>query len=567
MAELLDHRGNPISSSFKKAPSPKLGEAFGQRYADGYGSVYYSLMSGGILQFDLSRLTLADFRMMRDHYQVNASLSVLTFMMHQLDWKIECDNEKIRKFCEENMREVWTRLVRALSQAFWAGYSPNVLQWDNDISGRRVVLTKVKDLVPEDCCVNWKYVDGWAPPNHVAPKIPVYDGIRQYGMSWPIPTENSLWYPLLMENGDYYGRKLLRPVFTSWFFSIVMHLFANRYFERFGEPLPIGRAPYDDEMDIDGKKVPGTSLMMGLLQNLRSRGAVVLPSERSTVGTETDYDYGIEYLESQMRGADFERYLVRLDEEISLGMFTPLLMLRTADVGSYNLGTTHAQVYMQMLNALAGEWKEYIDSYILDRMVAFNFGLNASRARIKFRKLGDDKFELVKSILQMLISQDAIKFDLDQLGMVAGLSLEEVKEVTSREETDPKAEGDPSGDPNADPNEQTDAKQGSGGKSNESSAAVATAIFGRLSSQVGKAFRDGTLGKGFVPDVGYRRRFEDALRAEGMSADRARGTYDRVTAYVEDVIGPGARNYMDANHAMLTVKLGVNSLLEIVKEG
>lgn len=567
MAELLDHRGKPIlSSAYKKAPAPVMGEAFGQRWTDASGMIYGQLAMGGILQFDLSRLTIADFRMMRDHYQVNASLSVLTFMMHQLDWVIECDNEKIRKHCEDNMREVWTRLVRALSQAFWCGYSPNILQWENDVLGRRVMLTKIKDLIPETALVNWKYVDGWAPPGKPAPKVAVYDGISRIGESYPIPVENSLWYPLLMENGDYYGRKILRPVFTSWFFSIVIHLFANRYFERFGEPLPIGRAPYDDEIDINGKKVPGTTLMLGILQNLRSRGAVVLPSERSVVGTETSYDYGIEYLESQMRGADFERHLLRLDEEISLGMFTPLLMLRTADVGSYNLGTTHAQVYMQMLNSMSGDWKEHIDKYVLDRMVNFNFGTGAARARIKFRKLGDDKFDLVKSILQMLISNDKIKFDLSQLGMVAGLSLEEVKEVTSNEKTDPNAETGAG----ADSGSGKTGKDGSGsgsGKSNESSSTVASAIFARLEGQIGKAFKDGTFGKGFVPDVGYRRRFEDALRSEGMSIDRATGVYDRVTAAVGDLAGPGAGEYMGADHVMLAVKQTVDSVMKIATEG
>jgi hypothetical protein len=52
-----------------------------------------------------------------------------------------------------------------------------------------------------------------------------------------------------------------------------------------------------------------------------------------------------------MRGADFERYMTRLDEEMSIGLFTPILLLRTADVGSYNLGQGHMQIYLWMLNA------------------------------------------------------------------------------------------------------------------------------------------------------------------------------------------------------------------------
>lgn len=569
---LIDTHGRPLSTqNYKKASPPKLGEAFGSRW-DSSDFAYAQLPGAGILQFDLSRLTLADFRMMRDHYQVNASLSVLTFMVHQLDWEIECDNAKIRDHCQGNLERVWTKLVRAISQAFWAGYSPSILQWENDLSGRSVQLTKIKDLRPEECAVNWKLVDGWAPNPFVKPKIKVYDGIQQIGMSWPIPTENTLWYPLLMENGDWYGRKLLRPAFTSWFFSILMHLFSNRYFERFGEPMPIGRAPYDEELDINGKKVAGRDVMLGLLQNFRSRGVVVLPSERSTIGTQTEYDYTIEYLESQMRGADFERYTMRLDEEISLALFTPLLMLRTADVGSYNLGTTHAQVYLQMLNALAGDMKEYIDNYVLARMVDYNFSPTSPRARIKFRKLGDDKSDMVVALLQQLIAAGKAKVDLNELGDIAGLTLTEVKEVT--------ADGDPEQDPTKDPAENPDAgakdgkskgsdggSKSKGGGETKASRRAVEAIYGRLEAQIIKAFREGTFGNSFVPSLGWQRKFEDAFRSEGMSVELATGTYERMTGWVTELVGLGTDAFSSAEDVMLIVKTGLDNMLEEVTDG
>jgi hypothetical protein len=271
---------------------------------------------------------------MRDHYQVNSSLAVLSFMQHQSDWHIQCDDKRITELCTEQLTNVWTQLNRALAQSNWSGFSPNALNWENDVNNRTVVLDKIKDLVPEECHVNWKLVEGWAPPGHIPPKFKVYDGIKQFGLNWPIPVENSLWYPILMENGDHYGRKLLRPAFTSWFFSLLVHLFANRYYERFGEPTPIARAPYDDEIDVGADKpVRGADFMMTILQNLRSRSAVVLPNDTTNLGrmgdaTKLHYDYDIEYLESQMRGADFERYMARLDEEISIGLFTPILLLR-----------------------------------------------------------------------------------------------------------------------------------------------------------------------------------------------------------------------------------------------
>ena len=170
MTGLLDHHGNPMIFAKKKAPVA-LGEAFGP-WA-GENTSYLALPGGSVLQFDLSRLRLSDFRQMKSHYQVEASLSVLTFMLHQLEWKIVCDDSKVAEHVADNLHAIWTRLVRAKSQAFWAGYSPNALQWENDAQKKTVQLTKIKDLLPEDSRVHWKDVDGWAPPGRAANTAPI----------------------------------------------------------------------------------------------------------------------------------------------------------------------------------------------------------------------------------------------------------------------------------------------------------------------------------------------------------------------------------------------------------
>ena len=243
--QLLGPDGKPISSASitnKKTPAPALGERYG-RWA-GPEIQFLQMPGGGTIAFDTSTLTLADFRQMKGNYQINSSLTILTFMMHQIGWHIECENQKIQDHVGENLEAVWSRLVRAQSQALWAGYGPNALQWDNDVNKRAIILTKIKDLIPEDCRVHWKRVESSVPgyPNAKA-TFSIYDGINQLGQMGPIPVENSYWYPLLMENGNYYGKRLLESAFQPWFFSVLMHLFANRYYERFGEPVPVGRAP------------------------------------------------------------------------------------------------------------------------------------------------------------------------------------------------------------------------------------------------------------------------------------------------------------------------------------
>lgn len=538
MTGLLGPNGKPISSADfqnKKAKPPALGARYGQWAGDQIPLLTFP--GGGVISFDTSQLTLGDFRMMKGHYQINSSLSVLTFMMHQMEWHIEVDKKaplgkrnEIIDHVGENLYDIWSRLVRAQSQALWAGYGPNALEWENDFTGRRVVLNKIKDLYPEDCRVHWKKVK--TPTNSLGRvnTFSIYDGINQWGSVDPIPVENSYWYPLLMDNGNYYGRRLLESAFQPWFFSTLMHLFANRYYERYGEPTPIGRAPYEDEITVDGKQVKGNVLMGAIIQALRNRSAVVLPNERSAIGDETNpqFDYQLEYLESQMRGADFERYMTRLDEEMSLAMFTPILMMRTADVGSYNLGTQHSQVYQWMLNAIAGDWAHYINHYIIAPMVRYNFGEKAPKTRIKFMKMGKIQTDILQSVVSTLISKDRIKPDIVELGEFTGMSFEEIQTVTDTPESEP-------------PEEQPDPSKED--QSNE----VGKLISGRVRNQIKKAFREKSFGTlDFSVKMGYQAQMEKAYRSDRVNGDtesRVTDLYDFMDQWVTRTSAFGIEEY------------------------
>ena len=89
MGIIYGPNGKPLDSSHVAGKgAPVKGEAFGP-WA-GRDITYLDLPGGGLVQFDLSKLTISDFRTMTSHYQVNSSLSVLMFMLHQLDWHIQC---------------------------------------------------------------------------------------------------------------------------------------------------------------------------------------------------------------------------------------------------------------------------------------------------------------------------------------------------------------------------------------------------------------------------------------------------------------------------------------------
>jgi hypothetical protein len=277
-----------------------------------------------------------------------------------------------------------------------------------------------------------------------------------------------------------------------------------------------------------------------LLSNLRSRGVVTLPNQRTQISdSQSVYDYEIEYLESQMRGADFERYMTRLDEEMSLGLFTPILLMRTADVGSYNLGVGHMQMYLWMMNAINGDRKGYIDKYILSRMVDFNFSEKAPRAKIIFRKLGNSDAALLTAVVNQMMTSGKMEPDIVELGQMAGMTFKEVKQTLQSD-----SGGGDGGDGGTDP--ATGAGQrgtrGTGDpKSGENlahSRATVTEIIDRVTPQVENAFREGRFTKDLRISMGFKRKMVDSLAADGYSnaSDRTDSLYRRMDVWLEDML-------------------------------
>lgn len=442
-------------ANFATSRPPSLGPGYGSWAGRSEDEIRLLEMPGGaLMQFDLGRLGLSDFRGMRDHYQVHIADQALTVMQFSVDWHIEHPDQSIADELTEQLRRVWVQLIRGTSQARWAGFSPMVLEWENNDRTGRVEISRIKDLYPEECTVNWRTVAGFK-GNNVPGQRPrrfLYNGINQgawsnfpqhvdgggrqsrYSAQGPkhtIPPEATFWYTMHMPNGNYYGRKLLRPAFPPVFFSNLIHLYQNRYFERFGEPLPVGRAPFDEDVEFDGKLMKGNIAMERIMDNFRSRAAVVLPSSKTmdAEGRAGDWEYSIDYIESQMRGADFERYLTRLDEEISLAYFMPVLLIRVAEVGSYNLGEAHLRLFQTSRNYETEDLGNQIERFILRRYIDYNFGCDVEDAKFVFRKMGKDRDETTRSLLQSAIQQQFVRPDAEDLSQLTGVRLHEIVQV------------------------------------------------------------------------------------------------------------------------------------------
>jgi hypothetical protein len=256
--------------------------------------------------------------------------------------------------------------------------------------------------------------------------------------------------------------------------------------------------------------------------------------------------------------------MTRLDEEISLSLFTPILMMRTADVGSYNLGTQHTMVYMWMLNAISGDWAFYINKYILRPLRDYNdpAGANGALPRIKFVKNGKIKAELLQALMVELLKEGKLKLNARELGELAGISAEDVEVLVG--DGEPAGEGDGEGGGGGDetpptaPSAPSEPARQAG--SRREALATARAISSRVSAQVRKAFANGTFNDlGFQPTMGYRRRMEEALRADGhpYPMGATDDLYDLMDNWLQRTVGTFSDEFDDADSyiQLFTTKL------------
>jgi hypothetical protein len=195
-------------------------------------------------------------------------------------------------------------------------------------------------------------------------------------------------------------------------------------------------------------------------------------------------------------------------------------------------------------------------------MVDYNFGVNAPRARIIFRKGGDDRKDSVMAILQALMSAGRVKPDLVELGEIAGLKLEEIEQIVA-----PAAGGTPGSPDQADQNKQDSGKdtKSSGSKTKKKVAKNAREILGSVAGRVaGQAVKWSKEGEGnFKADFGYERKLADALDLDGFSDSAS--VVERLYRISADWLGDIPREVIQSKDPiffMRQVESGMFSALE-----
>lgn len=372
-----------------------------------------SLPDGTVYNFD--DININTYRRMRLDPQISACLNVIKFTMQRIDWYVEGD-KKAKVVVEDSINNVWNQLIRATAKGLWAGYSPNTKVFT--LNSGRIVLKKIRDLDPDSCRVKLDLKGN-------------FNGFTQTLGSFKedISPEYGFWYANQMEDGDLYGNSMIKPAYKPWYFAELIHLFANRYYERFGEPVVMGRAPAGNTVeDSSGNKKDASREIQNTVNGLRNHSSVTLPSDRDDNG---NFIYDISYLESQMRGVDFDVYMKRLDLEKARAIFVPDLLLGSGNVGSYALGLEHKATFITGIMGIVDDMFDFFNKYIVKQLIKLNYP--SQKAKLKYTPLSRVTEDAIVNIVRDLIKSGKIAPEIQAMSDRIGIPLSEQTPPTTTE--------------------------------------------------------------------------------------------------------------------------------------
>lgn len=108
--------------------------------------------------------------------------------------------------------------------------------------------------------------------------------------------------------------------------------------------------------------------------------------------------------ESQRTTRDYQNALEYLDWQMAKAMLAQFLDLgTTGERGSYALSRDKSEFFFNSIEAVLHDIEEAINNYIIADLIQYNYGVNASYPRIRFRPLNDEAADAVLETYRQVI--------------------------------------------------------------------------------------------------------------------------------------------------------------------
>ncbi len=226
----------------------------------------------------------------------------------------------------------------------------------------------------------------------------------------------AFWHTHGRDHDRWWGRSKYEPAYTPWFemsdrngaIDCRRHYYYRHSFQ--GE---IGRYPEGSTPNEAGEAIPNRDIMARLVENARSGGTYILPSQRDENGN-PEWDI-IDRTKTQT-SHDVREYISDLLREATEGMGVSEEVFQAADTGS---GYSGRKIPEQAIRAILSQevfWLVFdFDEQVIRPLVRMNFGTDENYEIIPFGLIDEDQGDETPQVVE------------DEGGRVPGAAYDEAR--------------------------------------------------------------------------------------------------------------------------------------------
>jgi hypothetical protein len=353
---------------------------------------------------------------MREHLQmrldpdVSFAHAIVRAPLINAQFTVESKDPVVKAAVEQEFKRKYRRIAKAGSLALGFGYQVV----EKTYKPKRVTVEigeKLGEAEEKDLGTKWSFdkikaIDPRTLSLVVDEGKDEWAGVRQNSLLTGRSTDAvigpervSLWsYRSEDVFGDLRGYGKYDDVYSPWWEKIFFELAQGRYYERHGDPTPIGRA--DASYMRGDKALDGFELMEDVMQAIKLTGGVILPSLRDDKG---NFKYDLSYLLDDQRGDMFQIPINARALAVRRAFWLTDEVGTEQGSGSRARAEVHADTMSETLESILYDFfEDFVNPQFVDDYVRWNFGeqaLEESDTRLCPAGLSSGMKDLLKEVL------------------------------------------------------------------------------------------------------------------------------------------------------------------------
>lgn len=368
-------------------------------------------------EYNPETIDIDTFDLMRRDHQLSIGLAVIKMPIVSLPWRVNCEDEEIRKTTEWALKRIWRDLIKSSLMAVDYGFSSHEKVWERD----NIKISKIDKAGKETVYHNGDlvYFKKIKPHHPGSIKIKFNDRqeieevIQESGFGGEdiiLPVRKTYIFTNDKEFGNPFGVSRLKNAYKIWYWKELLYQFMMQYFERRGTPSTVATVPPGQSQDSSGTEMDNLEIGLRMATSLISSSVAVLPYQQSKDGRENMWN--LSFLSDDARGSMFVEALNHLDSRCLRAIFVPEGVVggSSSEGGTSGGSTVHADIFLMTEKGLIADLEESINKQIVKPFVEANYPPEKIKeCRIKLDPLDfSRKITLKEIFMEVIRNQDTM---------------------------------------------------------------------------------------------------------------------------------------------------------------